>query len=700
MSSQTTPLDFIVVGAGAAGCPLAARLAERGYVVLVVEMGPERPLVPAGSAAESTEVPLLHPEASEDPRHLLKYFVKHFDADPGGSRDWKIHNREGQGDDAGIFYPRAQGVGGCTLHNAMITVCGPSDDWDEIADLTNDKSWSGERMRYYFQRIEQCLYAQPKSLWERWKAFVRGRSGWEDCRHGTEGWLTTGMSDTSFAKRDKMILRVMLQTIESVFDSGLEQLSTWVTSLSDGTARTKLDPNHWRNVGRRQVGFVQIPCAIDTRGRRSSPRQRLLETKVKYPNQLHILCEGLVTEITLVGKRAVGIQFLPKAHVYEADANPVKVNEDDLANIKGIRCKREVILCAGAFNSPQLLMLSGIGPEAHLKEREIEIKHRLDGVGENLQDRYEVSIVSTLKDRFQSLDGVGLSSCLPGAEKDIQLNDWLNVDRSVAGTSPGIYSTNGALLGIFKRSTQEDEIPDLFILAMAGRFAGYRVGWSNPDELVPVGVFPKVHRTVTWLILKARNRNRTGYVRLRSKHPWQRPEINFRSFSDPAESEADLAAIEEGVELITGMLDSSIKRDLIQSYELPDRNAFGDLRDWIRHTSWGHHACGTCRIGTSDDDLAVVDSRFRVHGIQGLRVIDASVFPKTPGYFIVTNVYMIAEKGADVLTEDHPIAATANSNGSPVIYSHLASSNRAVYPVELENAEAELILQRRKAAGI
>ena len=139
-----SPIDFIIVGAGAGAAPLAARLVERGYTVAVVEMGTEKPPKPPGAVVEETEVPLLHCEATEDKRHSLRYFVKHFDADPTGSVDPKMHRPAGaRRDEEGIFYPCAQGVGGCTLHTAMIIICGPSEDWDEIADLTGDTSWRG-----------------------------------------------------------------------------------------------------------------------------------------------------------------------------------------------------------------------------------------------------------------------------------------------------------------------------------------------------------------------------------------------------------------------------------------------------------------------------------------------------------------------------------------------------------------------------
>ncbi len=147
----TTPLDFIVVGGGAGGAPMAARLAERGFQVLVVEMGPDQPEKPENSKVEPTDVPLLHPETTEDKRHSLRYYVNHF----GGDNEKRNPRRQNDdqrpvknpSDEVGVFYPRPQGIGGCTIHNAMITICGPSEDWDEIAETTSDPSWRGDRMR-------------------------------------------------------------------------------------------------------------------------------------------------------------------------------------------------------------------------------------------------------------------------------------------------------------------------------------------------------------------------------------------------------------------------------------------------------------------------------------------------------------------------------------------------------------------------
>ncbi|HSQ57294.1 MAG TPA: GMC family oxidoreductase, partial [Gemmata sp.] len=214
-------------------------------------------------------------------------------------------------------------------------------------------------------------------------------------------------------------------------------------------------------------------------------------------------------------------------------------------------------------------------------------------------------------------------------------------------------------------------------------------------------------QTFSWIILKARTRHHGGYVRLRSKRPFQRPEINFCSFPGGLD-DPDLKALLDGVEFVEGFLKHGEKEGVVASHDLPDCGAFGgDRRDWIRNVAWGHHASGTCRIGADDDCDAVLDSRFRVRGLKGLRVVDASVFPRIPGFFIVTNVYMIAEKAADALTEDHPRLlddlpeeCRAALKLDPVYPSRAEFDARRVYPAALEAAEAKLIEQRRAIAGL
>ena len=736
-SKADTTLDFIIVGSGAGGAPLAARLAERGYEVLVVEMGPKKPQPLPGSFVDCTDVPLLHSESTEDERHSLKFFVDHYGGGDEGRNKRRNteaptgHDEIDPEDEKGIFYPRSQGIGGCTLHNAMITICGPSEDWDEIAEATGDPSWHGERMRAYFERLENCNYDRP-SLWQRLKGAARAATNWRRGRHGHNGWLETSMADLRLLTNEKKFLKIVAGAALQSLNTDIETL----TELKSGKF-AELDPNHWETMRRSQEGLSQIPCAITSKGERSSPRERLLRAELDCPN-LHILTDAFVTRLQFAcppneqnlnqPPEVTGVRILPQAHVYEADTKAAKPSQDWEGSVKTVFCKREVILCGGTFNTPQTLMLSGIGPAKHLNEEmNIPVRKDLPAVGKHLQDRYEVPIVATLADRFKSLDDLQLSS----KRIDPALQDWI-ANRGLPQGS-NVYATNGGLIGVFKRSRQaETEIPDLFMFALAGRFPGYHVGWSKPSALAPGenGIGPEgaaaEKRSLTWLVLKARSRNDAGSVKLRSSIPFRRPKIDFNIFPDDDEekktkSDKDIAAICEGVEFIEQMLLDGKRKGLIESFELPNGESDGQImnlsnvvddvdqpdrikkrKTWIKDVAWGHHACGTCRIGKDETD-SVVNSRFKVHGVKGLRIVDASVFPRIPGYFIVTNIYMISEKAADVISEDYPIDSTGNSRVTsnlaeePIFSSSGESRDRNAYPARMERAEAKLIKARREA---
>ncbi|HEX4607137.1 MAG TPA: GMC family oxidoreductase [Urbifossiella sp.] len=737
--------DFVLVGAGAGGAPLAARLAERGYSVLVCEMGPERPTTPATAVVENTEVPLLHGEVTEDRRHALTFFVNHYGDPAAGPLDPKWHTPQAgspadrASDETGVFYPRAQGVGGCTVHNAMITVSGPSEDWDRIAEATGDESWRGERMRAYFERLEHCRYNRPSWLREKLKRWFGIRTGWEDDRHGSGGWLETTVADFGPLLRDRHLLKVVKNAVLGAFRGGIMTLHdlfrlTWLADKS----LPNLDPNHWRRMREAEEGVARIPCAITDKGTRSGSRERLLGVKAgPHAARLTILSGVFVTRLEYAPDaadvpRVVGVRVIPREHLYEADPNAVRVPEFETkdgwqAAERVVYCRKEVVLCGGAFNTPQLLMLSGIGPQDQLDEYKIGVVKLLDGVGKNLQDRYEVPVVAHLRERFETLAGLGTTSLLPVAAKDPLLKQWVdNPDGPAAAR--GLYATNGGLIALLKRSGVEDSVPDLFIFALAGYFPGYHVGYSRPaafagrltpaQAAVPLTpeeraredeqVVSKPHQIITWVILKARTRHHGGEVRLRSASPFRRPLINFRSFP-LGPDDLDARALAQGVRFVQDFTSHAVRTGLYERVEcpgLPDGADDAEVNQWVRAVAWGHHACGTCRIGPEESG-GVVDARLRVHGVAGLRVADASVFPRIPGVFIVTNVYMLAEKAADILTEDHPLpedtlpaACRTAWAAAPVLRSRPEYEARRTYPTELEAAEAALVRARRVRAGL
>ncbi len=314
------------------------------------------------------------------------------------------------------------------------------------------------------------------------------------------------------------------------------------------------------------------------------------------------------------------------ARLYRAHVNPSGAP----GTVRQVYVSHEVILSGGAFNTPQLLMLSGIGPKEELAKFGIPVRVDLPGVGTNLQDRYEVGVVNKMKADWKSLEGATFST------DDPQYKMW-ETKRD------GVYITNGAVLAIIKKSDPARLLPDLFCFALLSNFPGYFPGYSKL-ALPPAG-----RRYLTWAVLKAHTNNTAGTVRLRSADPRDPPDINFHYFDEGNDtSGADLDAVVDGIKFVR-TLAAKISH-LVDVEELPGKNiqTDSDLRDFVKSHAWGHHASCTCPIGPRERN-GVLTSDFQVHGTKNLRVVDASVFPKIPGFFIVSAVYMVGEKASDVI---------------------------------------------------
>ena len=600
--------EYIVVGSGAGGGTLAARLAEAGRTVLLLEAGGDPLEISDSRLPEDYQVPAFHAFASENPALRWDYFVNHYADEERQKKDCKYSSVQ-----HGVLYPRAGTLGGCTAHNAMIFVYPHNQDWDDIAELTGDSSWRADNMRRYFERLENCQH-RPLKRW------IAKFTGINPARHGFDGWLTTELAMPMESLGNRHLRRVL----EELAVDASSQIGSRLKRLH-GFFKTRGDPNDWRQVKASAVGLRLVPLTTRDHVRIGS-RERVLSVAKKFPDKLRIECNALVTRVLFDrDNRASGVEYLKGERLYRAHANP----SDAAGDKRQANAVREVILCGGAFNTPQLLMLSGIGRREELARHGIEIKMDLAGVGKNLQDRYEVSVVNRMKDDWQMLAGAKFTN------GDSQFREWKTQKK-------GVYTTNGGVLAIVMQSKQ-DTLPDLFCAGLVGNFRGYFSGYSQ--------LISDRQNYLSWIILKARTLNRAGTVTLQSADPRQPPKIDFHYFDERSDRDSkDLDAVVEGIRFVRAMTKDLRSKGLIAAEELPGEQCQtnDELKEFVRDNAWGHHASCSCPIGPKEQG-GVLDSDFRVHGVHGLRVVDASVFPRIPGFFIVSAIYMIGEKAADVI---------------------------------------------------
>ena len=315
-SGRPPEVEYIVVGSGAGGGTLAARLAEAGRKVLLLEAGGDSLQMAGTRLPEDYQVPAFHAFASENPAMKWDFFVRHYTGDERQKKDSKF---TAAGD--GVLYPRAGTLGGCTAHNAMILVYPHNADWDTIADLTGDASWKALHMRKYFERLEDCRHRPPYRWLYKWLRL-------NPSRHGFSGWLATERSDPMLALGDQDMMALIKQSALKAFEAMGEQIQRL-----EWFAESQGDPNDWRLVRSDSFGTRYVPMTTRNHARVGS-RERVMDVARKFPDKLKLELNALVTRVLFdSSNRAIGVEYLKGERLYRAHADPSRRSGRKASNI-------------------------------------------------------------------------------------------------------------------------------------------------------------------------------------------------------------------------------------------------------------------------------------------------------------------------------------------------------------------------------
>ena len=536
--------DYVIVGAGSAGCALAYRLSEAGASVLVVEYG--------GSDAG----PLIQmPGALSFPMNMKRY-------------DWGYRSEpEPHLGGRRLACPRGKVIGGSSSINGMVYVRGHAKDFDTWESM-GASGWSYADVLPYYKRMET----------------------WDPAGHGGDAsWRgSDGPLHVTRGKRDNPLVQAFVQAGRQ---AGYQ--------LTD-------DYN-----GQQQEGFGPMEHTIH-KGARWSAAKAYLRPALQRKNCN--LIRGLARKIVFSGRRAVGVELLAGG------------------GLKTVRAKKEVILASSSINSPKLLMLSGIGPAAHLTAHGIPIVADRPGVGQNLQDHLEVYIQMAAS---QPVSLFKYWNLLGKARVGLQ---WA-LTRSGPGASNQFESAG------FIRSAAGVEYPDLqfHFLPIAVRYDGQAASEGHGFQ-AHIGPMRSPSR---------------GAVTLRSAKPEDSPKITFNYMS----TEKDWIDFRRGIRLTREIFAQEAFRPFVKHEIQPGVALQTDAQidGFIRaHAESAYHPCGTCKMGAVDDPLAVVDPQTNVIGVKGLRVVDSSIFPQITNGNLNGPSIMVGEKASDLILGKTPLAR-ANS---------------------------------------
>jgi len=524
--------DFIIIGAGSAGCLLANRLTANGkYSVLLLEAGGE-------DKAPNIRIPAA--------------FNKLFKTEA----DWNYETMpQPHMKGRRLYQPRGKVLGGCSSINAMIYIRGHRLDYNNWAAQGN-KGWSYEAILPYFKRSEQNLE-------------------FDDQYHGTTGELTVTHQPSRHPLSHLLL--------EAAQQAGYAHNPDFNGAQQEG------------------FGFYQV---TQRSGRRCSAVDAFLKPALLRTN-LTVEVNALAQHLILEDKTIKGVTYLRKGSLHQVYA------------------RQEVLLCAGAFNSPQLLLLSGIGPTEELRQHGIPPHHHLPGVGKNLQDHL-IGGILTHTSRRDTLDG---AERFPAIVKNL-FNYFIR--------KKGPLTSNVAECGGFLRSHESLEAPDLQWHFAPSYFL--RHGFDNPKSGNGYSLGPTLIAPYS-----------RGEVKLTSNNPLTPPLINPNYLSD----ERDVQAILRGYRITLNILSQPAFAPFRKGQYIPPEDASSDesILDYFKEMGQTlYHPAGTCKMG--QDETAVVDESLKLKGLNGLRVVDASIMPTVIRGNTNAPVMMIAEKAADmILTE-------------------------------------------------
>lgn len=682
--------DYIIIGAGAAGSVIAARLAENDLSarVLLLDMGRKH------TGNKFVETPGFH-------EYLWDHPLMQVSNNPtlGSYVTTEQQNRT-------YTYPRGFGGGGCTAHHSLIHGRGSYLIWDQIAQVTKDQRWSYEQVLPYFIKMERYL-VPPSEI--------------DTQYHGTNGWLRVKRITHPAVIQDAFIKAVLNKT-KTPFQSDLQGKPENCVGI--GEADLQIDEN-----GKRSYAYKDLFLPL------------LLKVKSQWNREVDILPRVLVVFNVFVTKliikemkngmkRVEAVEIAVGENIYEADKAGILDRNLHVLNCSGPRtniresrketkdekrkvprfsifCEKEVILSAGAIETPKILMLSGIGPRKHLEDYHIPVLIENSHVGSHLQDHQEVTVTfrvnpskfiwgsqaSAILQNISTLtlgltpyvhergDYSGLPHLDVKEEKKVKnilsekflaqiakkITPFANLEEQSQGSRVVIWDYHST------RNIEQNQpwlLPDLHIASGYGWFFDFSLRCTSPlppnrytfrytylqHQVDPRGVdFLQVYHRL--LIENLHISTAEGTIRLASEDPLMAPLLDLKLYTDD-EANLRLAHGILGIRQIANT--APLKEFYLANTDGVVEDVFPgprykDLKELQEYTktwsAFGHHVTGTARMGLNSD-MGVCDSHLRVFGVENLLLIDASIFPILPAYNPTASIYVVAEIAADLLLQE------------------------------------------------